>query len=458
MSFDTSKKESQKDFDIYYTYTTNKIYKTENTIPTLGYLSVSYKCQKCDQDVIIINKNNKSDRKLYKTTNLYITKSQKLVKDISYDFDFIIKQQLINDETKILYTCFLLKSNISTETNNIDHLIDFILKNSKNEPSIDFTLIDLVSKNNDNYSIYYEIDSNTKVVILTTPINIRSVPDPSFSDLFLPLFNITPRSYDVIKQPINEDFHKIYDIRAGTKPVGKEGMTSTAYCQPIDMTDSKGETIKDDPQLNIPLIGRYSPNDATNNVIRTAINFMAFTIVLGFTYLLAPIIYNDFIIGLIEYTGQGKMDRLRSIDIYICFIFIMLTFGFITIGVQKNISNSTIIGFFIGLFFIISMTIIQSKKISGAWFNEVFDTDDANYENISFGEDFGKFFMENFSILISNYILVLFIVVISFLILFIFGFFNNGIFTDKNSFIFVSLIPLDIYIIILIATLKNKSE
>ena len=109
---------------------------------------------------------------------------------------------------------------------------------------------------------------------------------------------------------------------------------------------------------------------------------------------------------------------------YICFVFIILIFGFITIGVQKNQSSNTIIGFFLGLFFIISMAIIQTHKISGTWFKEVFPTNDVNYENIAFGEDIGRFISDNFIVLINNLPLLAFIWFISFLFLFIFGFFN----------------------------------
>jgi uncharacterized membrane protein YeiB len=136
----------------------------------------------------------------------------------------------------------------------------------------------------------------------------------------------------------------------------------------------------------------------------------------------------------------------------------MLTFGFMTVGIQKNIANSTVIGFFLGLFFIISMAIIQAKKISGEWFKETFSSDDVNYENIAFGEDFGRFIMENISLLGSNWILAFFTFIILVLLMLMFGIFNDGIFTDKNSFLFITLLPLNIYITILIVSLRNKTE
>lgn len=101
---------------------------------------------------------------------------------------------------------------------------------------------------------------------------------------------------------------------------------------------------------------------------------MAFGLLFGFSFLMTPIIYNDFIIGLIEYSGQGKLDRLRSIDMYICLVFIIISLGFIYFGITGLVPNLVVIGFFIGLFFIISMGIIQAKKISGSWFKDIFQT------------------------------------------------------------------------------------
>ena len=454
MTFDIHKtdKENKNNIEISYTYNKNKIYKNqiENTIENKGYITLPYKCQTCDQNVIITEGNK---RKLYKTSTIYITKSSNLIKDVTYDGELLMKHE--SNDDSILYVFFLLKSNNSVDTTNVDELIHFTKTNNNNTLFHEFSTTPLVSNNNGKKSIFYNIAPNTKVIILTTPYIIKTEFDDSFKTSFLPIVNIKPPNYEVINQPEIETFRDHF--RAGIEGF-TEGMTNTAYCQPIDMTDPNGSIIKDDPQLNIPLTGRYSPNDATNNVIRTSINFMAFTIVLGFTYLMTPIIYNDFIIGIIDYTGQGKMDRLRSIDMYICFVFIILIFGFITIGVQKNQSSNTIIGFFLGLFFIISMAIIQTHKISGTWFKEVFPTNDVNYENIAFGEDIGRFISDNFSVLINNLPLLAFIWFISFLFLFIFGFFNRGIFINRNSFIFVTLVPLNLYLTILIVSLRNKTE
>lgn len=453
MSFDINKTGSDNniDIEISYMYNNTTIYKNqiENTIPNMGFMTLPYKCSKCEQDVTLTEKNK---RKLYKSSTIYITKSSNLIKDHTYDGELLIKHE--SNDNSILYVCFLLKTSNSVDRTPVDDLIHFTNNKNNDKISHEFSATPLVTNNNGQKSIFYNISSSTKVIILSTPYIIQNEFDDSFKTLFLPIIDINPLTYSVIHQNKTESFRN--QFRAGIEGF-TEGMTNTAYCQPIDMTDPSGSIIRDDPQLNIPLTGRYSPNDATNNVIRTSINFMAFVLVFGFTYLMTPIIYNDFIIELIEYVGQGKMDRLRSIDMYTCFVFIMITFGFITVGVQKNESTNTIIGFFLGLFFIISMAIIQTTKISGTWFEKTFDGN-GNYENIAFGEDFGRFISDNWSVLSQNFPLVLFIYFISFLFLFIFGVFNRGIFTNRNSFIFISLLPLNIYLTIVIASLRNKTE
>lgn len=453
MSFDINKTGSDNNIDmnISYTYNNTTIYKNqiENTIPNMGFMTLPYKSSRADPDVTLTQGNN---RKLYKSSTMYITKSSNLIKELTYDGELIIKHE--SNDNSILYVCFLLKTS-NVDRTPVDNLINFT--NNKNTDTIshEFSVKPLVTNNNGKKSIFYNIDANTKVIILSEPYPIQNEIDDSFTSVYLPIMDINQKTYAVIHQTNTETFTN--QFRAGIEGF-TEGMTNTAYCQPIDMTDPSGSIIRDDPQLNIPLTGRYSPNDATNNVIRTSINFMAFVLVLGFTYLMTPIIYNDFIIELIDYVGQGKMDRLRTIDMYTCFVFVMITFGFITVGVQKNESTNTIIGFFLGLFFIISMAIIQTKKISGTWLTQTFPNGNVNYENIAFGEDFGKFISDNWSVLSQNVPLIMFVYFISFLFLLIFGVFNKGIFTNRNSFIFISLLPLNIYLTIVIASLRNKTE
>jgi len=105
MSFDIYKTGSENNInvEISYMYNKTKIYKNqiENTLPNSGYITLPYKCSKCDQDVIITEN---SKRKLYNTTTIYISKSSNLIKELSYDAELLIKHQ--SSDESILYTCF----------------------------------------------------------------------------------------------------------------------------------------------------------------------------------------------------------------------------------------------------------------------------------------------------------------------------------------------------------------
>jgi len=240
-----------------------------------------------------------------------------------------------------------------------------------------------------------------------------------------------------------------------------EGLTSTAYCQPIDVIDTEAAQ---EAELSIPLSGMYTPNDATNNIIRTSMNLMSFVLVLGFTYLITPIIYNEYIIGLIEVTGQAKLNRVRSIDVYITGVFIMATISLISLGVRNNNPNATIGGFLLGLFFIISFFIIQSKKMAGGWFTETFSANKksqgeiitANYDNVNMSSDFfGGFLFTNLMIFIKN----IFIGAIIFFVFILFGYLT-GSFSDKgllnsgDGIIYLSLFT--IYLTIAISIIRTK--
>jgi len=186
--------------------------------------------------------------------------------------------------------------------------------------------------------------------------------------------------------------------------------------------------------------------------------------VLAISYIIVPVIYNEYIIGLIEISNAKlKMNRIRSIDIYICVIFVLMTFGLISKGITNNSTISVVIGFFIGLFFIISFVIIQSKKITPEWLRSTFSEVEpalitSYYTNVSIAEDFFSFISDNFTILYSpftNLILLIFIysTCLSFLA-FIGSFSEGGIMTTSNGHLY--LLILSIYITIAIHTTISK--
>ena len=455
---------------IDYNYNDIPIYinQFKNTIQNDGFIKIPYISNRTDPDVIINKKqklfkiNNVSKMKQYKTLMLYIIKSQNIINDISYNAELIVEHKsTTNDMT--LFTCFLLKFDNGINMTNIDELFLDASNNGQNDiTKKEFSLNNLVNENkkNNKKTIFFEPDEKTSVVILTNPFLIKTSFDKRFVSLIPPLFTTSPSDYKILEPEQNSEGFKNPLIEGFKNPL-IEGLTQSVYCQPVEMTDPSGEILSE-ASLSIPLEGKYSPNRATNDIIRTAINFMAFVIILGFTYTMSPIVYNDFIIGLIETQGQQKMIRVRSIDIYISIIFILISFGLVSQGITNNSPNYTIMGFFIGLFFIIAFVIIQSKKMTGSWFEDTFKLDNSTniksyYSNISVQvtiEDFMKFIASNFMFFLGKIYLGAMIFFTFAGILYLMGTYNkNGIMSTGHGIIY--LVLFTIYMTILVSSVNK---
>jgi hypothetical protein len=299
--------------------------------------------------------------------------------------------------------------------------IDKIITPSSDVQSVSLTLNDLINPQSN--KIYYKDKKGNQVIIYSSPLSVNTLFDISLGEPNIPLFETTSSNYSVIVPPTQSMTDN--PVKEGFV----EGLTQTAYCQPVDTVDPD-MTIE--PELSIPLVGKYTSNDATNNATRTAINFMSFVLVLAFTVIITPIIYDNYIVGLIQITeGQGKMDRLRSIDIYTCVVFIYIIFTLIMRGIQTNNSNLTLIGFFIGLFFFISMAVIQFKKIDNNWLEQTLGVDGPSYANVEKFGDFTKFLGENAEVIMTpaNMLILALITGLFFFLIYIFG----GFKTKKNE-------------------------
>jgi hypothetical protein len=121
-------------------------------------------------------------------------------------------------------------------------------------------------------------------------------------------------------------------------------------------------------------------------------------------------------------------------------------------------------GFFIGLFFIIAFVIIQSKKMTGSWFEDTFKLDNSRdiksyYSNISVQvmiEDFMKFIASNFMF----FLVKLFTGAIVFFtfagILYLMGTYNKGGIMNTGDGI-LYLVLFTIYMTILVESVKSTN-
>jgi hypothetical protein len=445
MSFNSSDSSKiNNENSILYNYYSTQIYlnQFQRTIPNDGYIQIPFVSNKPEPNIT-------SDLfpLQYKTSYLYIVKSHDLLRDVSYNAELVIEHiSSTNNNSTRLFSCIPLKT-VSTESTTT---IDKIITPSSDLTSLNIVLDDVI--NVESKKIFYTDRNNNRIILFTTPISINTVFDDSLNGPITPLFDISAGDYTILLPVSQKNDGSKKDMKEGFV----EGLTKTAYCQPIDVIDPD---MNNEANLSIPLVGKYTNNDATNNMIRTAINFMAFVLVLGFTYVVTPIIYNEYIVGLIQFQGQQKMNRLRAIDMYTCFVFIMVSFGLISQGVQKNNANSTLMGFFVGLFFIVSMVVIQSTKMNGDWLIKNFKVDgnetmiNSLYTKVS--PDLWNFIMENVSLFISNKFLGALIFFVFAAILYLFGSFNkNGIMNSLSGVTY--LILFTIYITIVVATLRKN--
>jgi hypothetical protein len=425
-----------------YNYTNNSIYLNQiiHTLNTDGYVEIPFLSN--GPPNVIINRNQ------YNSNTLYITGSNKLIDGITYDGELVIEHSPItNDSSKKLFTVFLLKSDKNNSLTAIDSLI---LNNNVSNIGINTKPSEIGnSLNTDSKQIYYIDKNGNEVIIFTRPILINSNINTLNTQEKIFTTNTT-NNYVIMFTKYTDSMTEPFSL--------KEGLTNTAYCQPIELIDSSGA---EDANLVIPLTGIYTPNDATNNIIRTAINFMAFVLVLGLTYVLTPMIYNDYIIALIQSKGQSKMNRIRSIDTYITVLFISATLSFISQGVANNNPNSTIIGFFIGLFFILSFVIVQSKKLEPSWRTMQFSTGSgqitADYNHVTITSDFLKFIFDNFSFFMANIFLGGFILAIVFLFAYLGNAFSGGGILS-SAFGIVCVVLVCVYLTIAIKSFTKDDD
>jgi hypothetical protein len=219
----------------------------------------------------------------------------------------------------------------------------------------------------------------------------------------------------------------------------KDTTTSTAYCVPIDEVDP---SIEETATLEIPLEGKYSPNKATNSLMRTVLNFAAFLVIILIATVIVPQIYQVFIldpinkaISLEDYTSQfhetaqNKLDALLGADVYSMFCLIFISIMLAIDGIINSNITSTIFSIFVVLFAVIAFGRIQMLKINEAEFIKSFtgenigalDADDKTREEPSFSkvrvEAIGEFIISNIkylfkgSVYLAGFILFMIIII-----------------------------------------------
>lgn len=325
---------------IHYNYYSTLFYKNEydKTLEKGGYIKINYSSHPNKYNIL----NN------YLTKNLYIVKSKHKIENNDSDGELIV-EHISSTNHKTFYSCFLLKTSSQVHKNEIDNII------KANSDSV-LELNKFIEPDQD--AILYSPDENTDVLIFTKPILVNSLLDKlGDSDLFLS-YNPT---YSVVK---------VKSVLGGTKNIEgfveglDKNVTAAAYCQPIDELDPN---IDEKAAIIIPADGKVAANDATNTSLKTLLNFFAFFIMILFSVVIVPILYNIFILDLVldnyDLTDpQAKLNRLSGADVFMSIVITGFAFSFINYGISNSIPVYTTIGFYILLFFISAFLYFQYNR------------------------------------------------------------------------------------------------
>jgi len=462
MSFNIKDKEIG-DFDkIHYHYPKQKIYKNqyEKTVENGGYIKIAY-----SQQPNVINIDYADYESGYVTKNIYISKKVHTIDSMDFEGELLIEHVSNTNGFKPLYVCIPLKTNKKIKQTVLDNII------SQKESIIELELNDILGKS-DTKTILYDSPgylTEQSVILFTEPIEVKSSFD-SFQ--MVDVVKNYDESYKIIIAS-----HQNLDTTTPTPSSLKEGFesetsTSTAYCQPIEEAESD---IQNQANLEIPLKGKYSLQDAEYEYIKVVVSFTSYFLMMILGYLGAPSMYRYLIIDLVNEnpnlkTCMARAGRLYSIDIYICAIMIMFIYALMSSGVSTNSKGQTTTALLVFILFVVSMLRIYFFKISpDSDYTELIkcvqkgedspenenpdDADPKEYDVENIKQDLFDFLSENvgeLSTVFTGFILIAFFVVSTIVL----------IATKSGSFWFFGLL-FDIYITIFYivkAKLLNDKE
>jgi len=390
--------------NINYNYYSTTFYRNqyEKTVENGGYVKLSYPSH---SNKINIMSSVFPDH--YLTTTLYILKKGNSAHNVDYDGELVIEHKSSTNSNARLYTCLLLKTSASPTIS--DTKIDDLL--NATQDTITINLNEIIQSGQIKEAILYDTQQ-AKVILFTKPILVKS----SFESVSpLDLFPSYSSNYSVVSVTpllginianITEGFKEGVDGTDGTDVV------AAAYCQPIDETDPN---IGENADVIIPLNSKLSINDATNNTLKTILNFFAFFILILAAVVVTPMMYNMFIVDMVLdnkelLLPQEKLNRLCSIDIYISVIFFGFAFSFINYGIANNIPVFTSVGFYVLIFYISALLYFQFNRTmnyeSTMKFLQKFLLGDRSKKMPSFDDvknDISGFVVQNLKILLMNY-------------------------------------------------------
>jgi len=328
---------------IGYNYYRTTIYKNQyqNTIDNSRYIKVPYTLRTNEPNITFLDHD-------YIAKNISIVRKIHVVDGVDYDATLLIEHESTTNKAHPLFVCLLLKSGNSRTS--IDDIIE-----SKSDT--DLVLNEYITSEK---AIYYDnlFVKKSTVVIFTTPIFVAS----TFREL---------RSGGLYIAPYSEMFSTITvePILGGSIIEGfQEGVTQMAgYCTPISETDP---TITDAANIMLDANSGLIKNQTTDATLNTAMNFFGFFVLMLFAVFATPPAYKFFLLELVmdneTFDAQKKLNRMNAVDIATSVIMFIFSFSFINYGIASASTISLLIGFYIFIYFLASLIVLQYQRI----FNE----------------------------------------------------------------------------------------
>jgi len=309
----------------------------------------------------------------------------------SYIGELVIEHTNSSNSNSV-YVFYLLQNNTSKSTsysnttnvpNSFDDIISFISnKNNKNTPLISnlnlSLLLPSITPNNSKYIYYIDTkNANNIVIVYLDPIPINNIDNTKFiyklstnSNLFSINAPLQPTPIVNSTNPNSTNPNSSNPNSTNQDPTNIKGLnnlndTSDIY---IDCAPTGGSNTQI-PTYSLPIGSELIGNKQQMDFIKLSINFLIFLFIAFIVYFTVPITYKrtviDNAIKLWKNNNSEKIEspliRIRSIDIWITF-FVFIASCYLFIDGFTNNSNSLIIGFFIAIFFLLSVLLIQNNK------------------------------------------------------------------------------------------------
>lgn len=330
---------------IGYNYYRTSIHKYQNTIANNQYVKATISSKPNEPNVSFLEKG-------YLATSISIVQPIHVIQGVSYDATLVIEHTSVTNQTEPLYVCLLLKTAPNTRS-PIDDIVEGKL-------GVELVLNGIIESDT---AILYNnhFIKNAVVAIFTKPILVGS----RFSKLRSGNLYIAPYSetYKTITvEPILGGFGVVEGFVEGNTTQQMAG-----YCTPISETDPD---VTNSATIMLDANSSLAANSSINTTLATATNFFGFFMLMLFAVFATPAGYKYLLVELVldndTFDPQMKLNRMSAVDMVTSILIFSFAFAFINYGITNGSTSSLLIGFYVFLFFLTSLIVLQYNRI----FNE----------------------------------------------------------------------------------------